>query len=133
MSIIARPRDISSMLPNDLKELIKQLHAKIVRITGETYDLQKRAERQEYDLKELGQREQQTARNKALAKGIDPNEIENLSHPPKISVASKFDRQTDRRSYFDRKDMFQNVRNFVNKKVFLAPCCSRAENCSWYC
>lgn len=117
MSIIARPRDISSMLPNDLKELIKQLHAKIVRIQGETYDLQKRAERQEYDLKELAQREQQAARNKALAKGIDPNEVEDLNHPPKISVASKFDRQTDRRSYGDRKGMFENVSRSFNSKL----------------
>jgi len=107
MAIVARPRDIASMLPNDLKELIKQLHAKICRLDGEKYDLEKRIDRQEYDLKELKQREQQAARNKALAKGIDPNEVENIAHPPKISVASKFDRQTDRRSYKDRLTMFQ--------------------------
>ena len=109
MAIVARPRDIASMLPNDLKELIKQLHAKICRLDGEKYDLEKRIDRQEYDLKELKQREQQAARNKALAKGIDPNEVENIAHPPKISVASKFDRQTDRRSYKDRLTMFQKV------------------------
>lgn len=64
MSIVTRSVDVSNLLPNDLKNKIKQLHAKIVRLESEKYDLQKRHERQDYDLKELAERESQRARNK---------------------------------------------------------------------
>lgn len=53
MAIVNKPADVSNLLPNDLKIKIKQLHAKIVRLESEKYDLHKRHERQDYDLKEL--------------------------------------------------------------------------------
>lgn len=111
MSIVNRPVDVSNLLPNDLKDKIKQLHARIVKLEGEKYDLEKRHERQDYDLKELSERQKQVARNRALQKGMDPVEAENTKHPPKVSVASKFDRQTDRRGYGDRRELFENPIN----------------------
>jgi hypothetical protein len=53
MSIVGKPIDISNLLPNDLKNKIKQLHAKITRLESEKYDLEQRHGRQDYDLKEL--------------------------------------------------------------------------------
>jgi len=108
MSIVNRPVDVANLLPNDIKAKIKQLHARILKLEGEKYDLEKRQGSQEYDLKELATRQQQSARNKALKKGIEPTEIENSKHPPKINVASKFDRQIDRRSYGDRYNIFEH-------------------------
>jgi len=98
---------ISDMLPLDLKDAIKRLHAKMIRITGEKYDLEMRLTRQDYDMKELRERELQSQRNKALKMGIDPVEAGNLKHPPKVLTSSKFDRQVDRREYGDKRDVYE--------------------------
>jgi len=109
IAMTCRPIPTENMLPNDLKLLIKKTHQRITRLESEKYDLEKRQVAQEYDLKELGERQKQVARNKALDRGLDPEEAANCPYPPKISVSSKFDRQTDRRSYVERKDLYDKA------------------------
>merc|ERR1712136_145876 len=67
---------------------------------------EERMKRQDYDLKELKERQKQQLRQKALKKGLDPEALTG-KHPPKIQTASKFERRTDRRTYDDKKKLFE--------------------------
>lgn len=107
-ALMRRKMDPSALLENDLKKQIVNIHKQICKLEAEKYDLEKRQQSQEYDLKELHEREKQAARNKAIKKGLDPNEAMESPHPPKINVASKHDRQVDRRSYGDRRNLYEH-------------------------
>jgi len=104
---LCKPIDTSGLTVEALRAKIKELHARISRLEGTKYDMEKRRDRQEYDLKELNERQRQISRNKALKKGLNPDEVANSPHPPKVPVASKYDRQIDRRSYHDRYTLFE--------------------------
>merc|ERR1712226_896687 len=72
-----------------------------------------RLKRQDYDLKELKERQKQQLRQKAMKKGLDPEALTG-KHPPKIQTASKFERRTDRRTYDDKKKLFEVGWDVVN-------------------
>ncbi|CAJ0606811.1 unnamed protein product [Cylicocyclus nassatus] len=98
----------SDVAADDLKAKIKELHQRICKLEADKYDMEKRHERQEYDLKELNERQRQVARNKALKKGLDPADAGSSKYPPKVQVASKYDRQIDRRNFAERRSMYDN-------------------------
>merc|ERR1712121_97096 len=72
----------------------------------EKYDLEERMKRQDYDLKELRERQRQQLRAKALKLGLDPEALTG-KHPPKVKLASKFERRVDTRSFEERIGMFK--------------------------
>ncbi|GFT57901.1 troponin T, skeletal muscle [Trichonephila clavipes] len=100
-----KPLNIEGLGSEKLRSTAEELWAKIVTLESEKYDLEDKMKRQDYDLRELTERQKQINRQKALKKGIDPAEAEG-KHPPKIHVASKFERRVDRRTYVDKKSLF---------------------------
>lgn len=101
-----KPLDIEEgMRSGQLKKLVSDLWATIVQLESDKYDLQEEQRRQEYHLKELMERQKQINKNKALKMGLD---IEDLSStvPPKVRLASKYERKVDRRSFKEKTSLF---------------------------
>ena len=88
-----------------LKKIVSDLWANIVQLESDKYDLEEEQRRQEYHLKELMERQKQINKNKALKMGLD---IEDLSSniPPKVRLASKYERKVDRRSFGEKTSLF---------------------------
>merc|ERR1712080_83390 len=61
---------------------------------------------QDYELKELKERQKMQLRNKASKKGLDPEALTG-AHPPTIRMYSKYERRTDTRTYGDRKKLYE--------------------------
>ena len=101
-----KPLNIEGLGAGKLREVAEELWTKIVTLESEKYDLEEKMKRQDYDLRELTERQKQINRQKALKKGIDPAEAEG-KHPPKILVASKYERTVDRRPFTDKKSLFE--------------------------
>ncbi|KAF6216039.1 hypothetical protein GE061_000376 [Apolygus lucorum] len=106
LSIRLKPLAIENMSLDRLRLKAQELWEAIVKLETEKYDLEERQKRQDYDLKELKERQKQQLRHKALKKGLDPEALTG-KYPPKIQVASKYERRVDTRSYDDKKKLFE--------------------------
>ncbi|XP_038213472.1 troponin T isoform X3 [Zerene cesonia] len=106
LSIRIKPLNIEGLSVDKLRQKATELWECIVKLETEKYDLEERQKRQDYDLKELKERQKQQLRHKALKKGLDPEALTG-KHPPKIQVASKYERRVDTRSYDDKKKLFE--------------------------
>ena len=94
LSIRIKPLEIDGMSIEKLRFKATELWDTIVKLETEKYDLEERQKRQDYDLKELKERQKQQLRHKALKKGLDPEALTG-KYPPKIQVASKYERRVD--------------------------------------
>jgi troponin T len=106
LSIRIKPLNVDGLGVDKLREKATELWACIIKLETEKYDLEERQKRQDYDLKELKERQKQQLRHKALKKGLDPEALTG-KYPPKIQVASKYERRVDTRSYGDKKHLFE--------------------------
>jgi len=106
LSIRIKPLVVDGLSVEKLREKATELWDCIVKLETEKYDLEERQKRQDYDLKELKERQKQQLRHKALKKGLDPEALTG-KYPPKIQVASKYERRVDTRSYGDKKKLFE--------------------------
>ncbi|NEU32834.1 hypothetical protein GN156_19230, partial [bacterium LRH843] len=121
LSFRIKPLAIENMSINALRAKAQELWDCIVKLETEKYDLEERQKRQDYDLKELKERQKQQLRHKALKKGLDPEALTG-KYPPKIQVASKYERRVDTRSYDDKKKLFEGgwdtLTSETNEKIW---------------
>merc|ERR1719312_1968147 len=100
LSIKIKPLDIEGLDSDELKRKAEDLFNIIVQIETDKYDFEQRRVTQDYELKELKERQKVQLRQKALKKGLDPEALTG-KHPPKIRMYSKYERRTDTRTYDD--------------------------------
>jgi len=106
LSIRIKPLDLDAMDSDDLKSKAHQLWNTILSLETDKYDYEQRRLCQDYELKELKERQKIQLRNKAIKKGLDPEAFTG-KHPPKIRMFSKYERRTDTRTYGDRKKLYE--------------------------
>merc|ERR1712158_42963 len=106
LSIRIKPLALAEMDSEELKNKANQIWNTIVALETDKYDYEQRQLDQDYEFKELAERQKLQLRNKAIKKGLDPESF-TQKHPPTIHMFSKYERRTDTRTYGDRKKLYE--------------------------
>jgi len=106
LSIRIKPLPLDSMDSDELRAKANSIWNTIVELETDKYDYEQRHIDQDYEFKELKERQKLQLRNKAIKKGLDPEAFTG-SHPPTIHMFSKYERRTDTRTYGDRKKLYE--------------------------
>merc|ERR1719315_179001 len=106
LQIRVKPLALEGLKVENLREMATDMWTQLVLLETEKYDFEERSKRQDYDLKELKDKQKQQLKAKALKFGLDPEALTG-NHPPKVKLASKFERRVDTRSFDERKELFR--------------------------
>merc|ERR1712079_702252 len=91
LSIRVKPIDLEIMDSDELKSKAQELFEILVRLETDKYDYEQRSISQDYELRELKERQKVQLRQRAIKKGLDPEAFTG-KHPPKIRMYSKYER-----------------------------------------
>merc|ERR1712128_277941 len=83
LSIRIKPLALDEMDSDELRNKANQIWNTILALETDKYDYETRHENQDYEFKELNERQKIQLRNKAVKKGLDPESFTG-AHPPKI-------------------------------------------------
>merc|ERR1711982_106416 len=106
LNIRLKPLQLDAMDSDELKANAKRIWESIVTLETDKYDYEQRKLDQDYEMKELQERQKLQMRNKAIKKGLDPEAFCG-AHPPRIHMFSKYERRTDTRTYGERKKLYE--------------------------
>merc|ERR1712203_1315522 len=119
LSIRIKPLNLDAMDSDELKSKARNLWDTIFTLETDKYEYEQRRLAQDYELKELKERQKIQLRNKAIKKGLDPEAFTG-KHPPKIRMFSKYERRTDTRTYGDRKKLYEGGWEVVRAEMLEA-------------
>merc|ERR1712212_285543 len=119
LSFRIKPLDLESMDSDELKGKAEELFNTILLLETEKYDCEQRRVNQDYELKELKERQKVQLRQKAAKKGLDPEAFTG-KYPPRIRMFSKYERRTDTRTYADRKGLHEGGWEVVRAEMLEA-------------
>ena len=106
LNIRLKPLQLDAMDSDELKSKARTIWESIVTLETDKYDYEQRKLDQDYEMKELQERQKLQMRNKAIKKGLDPEAFCG-AHPPRIHMFSKYERRTDTRTYGERKKLYE--------------------------
>lgn len=106
LNIRLKPLQLDAMDSDELRNKARKIWESIVTLETDKYDYEQRQLDQEYEMKELKERQKLQMRNKAIKKGLDPEAFCG-AHPPRIHMFSKYERRTDTRTYGERKKLYE--------------------------
>jgi len=106
LNIRIKPLPLDEMDSDELRAKANAIWDTIVTLETDKYDYEQRQLDQDYEFKELAERQKLQLRNKAIKKGLDPESFTG-AHPPTIHMFSKYERRTDTRTYGDRKKLYE--------------------------
>jgi len=112
LNIRLKPLQLDAMDSDELKSKARTIWESIVTLETDKYDYEQRKLDQDYEMKELQERQKLQMRNKAIKKGLDPEAFCG-AHPPRIHMFSKYERRTDTRTYGDRKKLYEGGAEIV--------------------
>merc|ERR1740137_117505 len=115
LSIRIKPLSLDEMDSDELKNKANIIWNTIVVLETDKYDYEQRQLDQDYEFKELAERQKLQLRNKAIKKGLDPESFTG-AHPPTIHMFSKYERRTDTRTYGDRKKLYEEELKLSGQK-----------------
>merc|ERR1712001_369331 len=119
LSIRIKPIDFSLLEADELARKGEELYNIIVQLETDKYDYEQRKINQDYELKELKERQKVQLRQKAAKKGLDPEAFTG-KYPPRIRMFSKYERRTDTRTYADRKGLYEGGWEVVRAEMLEA-------------
>merc|ERR1719327_2064124 len=119
LRIRIKPLDLDAMDSDELKAKAQKIWDTILQLETDKYDYEQRQLDQDYELKELAERQKLQQRNKAIKKGLDPESFTG-KHPPVIRMFSKYERRTDTRSYGDRKKLYEGGAEVIRAEALEA-------------
>merc|ERR1711988_902429 len=106
LNIRLKPLQLDAMDSDELRNKARKIWESIVTLETDKYDYEQRKLDQDYEMKELKERQKLQMRNKAIKKGLDPEAFCG-AHPPRIHMFSKYERRTDTRTYGERKKLYE--------------------------
>merc|ERR1712066_958235 len=115
LNIRLKPLQLDAMDSDELKNKARQIWESIVTLETDKYDYEQRKLDQDYEMKELQERQKLQMRNKAIKKGLDPEAFCG-AHPPRIHMFSKYERRTDTRTYGERKKLYEGGAEIVRSE-----------------
>merc|ERR1711970_436006 len=119
LSIRIKPLALDEMDSDELRNKANQIWNTIVVLETDKYDYEQRQLDQDYEFKELAERQKLQLRNKAIKKGLDPESFTG-AHPPTIHMFSKYERRTDTRTYGDRKKLYEGGAEVIRSEMLEA-------------
>merc|ERR1711892_575082 len=116
LNIRIKPLPLDEMDSDELKNKINSIWNTILTLETDKYYYEQRQLDQDYEFKELAERQKLQLRNKAIKKGLDPESFTG-AHPPTIHMFSKYERRTDTRTYGDKKKLYEGGAEVIRSEM----------------